>query len=206
MSEEDGFLGKLLEQPNSDLTRLVCADWLDERGTTEASAKAEFLRLTTDPELSGRFADRANTLAQQLDPKWLAAVSKLPIENCDLSNSDGLSPKLFAPEFDFECPKRWEELTPTEDGSNIRFCGECHKTVHYCHDADSLRWNANLGNCVAVELGVPRRPGDLEPEPMMRTMGIIAYDDFNPDSPEQVRKEGEPRRSWWSRLWRRRGD
>lgn len=200
MTEEDAFLRKLLDQPNSDLTRLVYADWLDEHGTPDSLAKAEFLRLIADADYIGKFPDRVAELAGQLDPHWLAVVGKLAIENCDESNPDGPSPKLFAPEFDLVCPKRWEELTPT-DGTGVRYCGACEKTVHYCHDADDLRRNANRGNCVAVELGVPRRPGDLEQERFaVTTMGIL-YDP-RPEGNEWAVEE-TPRRSWWARLMRR---
>lgn len=206
MTEEDAFLRKLLEQPNSDLTRLVYADWLDEQGTPDSIANAEFLRLIADAEFIGKFPDRVGELAGQLDPQWLAIVAKLPIENCrpGESRTGGLGPGLppqLGLRFEFECPKKWEELTPTADGHEVRFCGACKRTVHYCHDADDLRRNANMGSCVAVEWGVPRRPGDLEPERFAMTMGLIAYEpgDEGPGFPV----EETPRRSWWARLMRR---
>jgi len=201
MTEEDAFLRKLLEQPNSDLTRLVFADWLDEQGTPDSLAKAEFLRLIADADYIGKFEERVKELAAQLDPHWLAVVGKLPIENCATAEDMGIraTPRRLA--FSFECPKKWEELTPTEDGTGVRYCGECEKTVHYCHDADDLRRNANRGNCVAVELGVPRRPGDLEQERFaVTTMGIL-YDP-RPEGNEWAVEE-TPRRSWWARLMRR---
>lgn len=190
MSEEDAFLRKLLEQPNSDLTRLVFADWLDEQETTDSLAKAEFLRLIADVDFIGKFPDRVKELAGQLDPHWLAVVGKLPIENC---------PEPVV-EFAFACPMRWEELMPTEGVSDRRLCHVCHKTVHYCHDADDLRRNANWGNCVAVELGVPRRPNDLEPE-RFQVMGMIAS--APGDERDEFAVEETPRRSWWGRLMRR---
>lgn len=171
--DEVAFLRRLLEQPSSDLTRLVYADWLDEQQTPDSVAKAEFLRLIADPEFAA-LTDRAKELSRELDPQWLAAVAKLPVENCADANQPGVRVNSLGVEFVFECPKRWEELTPSDE-NGVRFCGACKKTVHYCHDRDDLRANANLGNCVAVELGVPRRPGDLEPELFMTTMGIIDY-------------------------------
>lgn len=188
MSEDDAFLRKLLEQPNSDLTRLVYADWLDEQQTPDSVAKAEYLRLIADGELAGSHTDRAAELARELDPHWLAVVAKLPVENCDRIGEPGVRMNALGVEFEYECPKRWEELTPTGDGYGVRFCGACEKTVHYCKDADDVRVNANLGNCVAVELGVPRRPGDLEPELFMVTMGIVGPDTFGPEAAGQVRQ------------------
>lgn len=184
--DERAFLRKLLEQPNSDLTRLVYADWLDEQQTPDAVAKAEFLRLIADAELAGRFPDRAKELSRELDPQWLAVVAKLPVENCNATVPPPRVTEFGLPvAFSFECPKRWEELTPTEE-NGARFCGACQKTVHYCCDRDDLRLHANLGNCVAVELGVPRRPGDLEPDlSEMVTMGMIAFEEYSQPEAEQ---------------------
>jgi len=190
MTEEDAFLRKLLDQPNSDLTRLVYADWLDEHGTPDSLAKAEFLRLIADADYIGKFPDRVAELAGQLDPHWLAVVGKLPIENCPEPVVEGA----------FACPKRWEKLTPTDSRNYMRFCGSCLKAVHYCHDADELRRHAIRGNCVAVELGVPRRPGDLEPERFAMTTGIIVAPS---DEGNDWAVEETPRRSWWARLMRR---
>lgn len=183
--DERAFLRKLLEQPNSDLTRLVYADWLDEQQTPDAVAKAEFLRLIADPEFAG-LTDRAKELSRELDPQWLAAVAKLPIENCPATAPPPLVTDFgVGLAFAFECPKRWEELTPTEE-NGVRFCGACQKTVHYCRDRDDLRLNANLGNCVAVELGVPRRPGDLEPEYIETvTMGLVEFEEYIQPEAEQ---------------------
>lgn len=198
MTEEDAFLRKLLEQPNNDLTRLVYADWLDEQGTPEATAKAEFLRLIADAELAGKFDTRVQALTRKLPRRWLAVVTKLPIQNCRESKEPEVRVNTLGMDFVFECPKRWEELTPTEDGNDVRFCDACHKTVHYCRSQDELRRNVDAMRCVAVELSVVRRPGDLEPELFRHriAMGIAEYDP--PESEEEP-----PRRSWWSRLWRR---
>jgi uncharacterized protein (TIGR02996 family) len=80
MSEEAAFLAAIRARPGDETLRLVYADWLDEHGRPESS----FLRLdcqlsaldSTDPrrgELRSAFWEaRAN-----LDPKWLAAVSRM---------------------------------------------------------------------------------------------------------------------------------
>lgn len=201
MDEEDAFLRKLREQPANDLTRLVYADWLDERGTPEATAKAEFLRLIADAELTGRFAGRVKQLVRQLDAGWLAVVSKLPIENCHVSEDPHPDWPAMGVRIAFECPKRWEELTPTED-ANERHCGECQRTVHYCHTAEELRTHATVRDCVAVALTVRRRRGDLVVELPDMVMGEFTTEEIR--TLEDRDRGDEPRRSWWARLWRRR--
>ena len=67
--DEDGFLSALRENPNDDVTRLIYADWLQERG----DVRGEYLRL--EHELS-RIPLRLAQLRQQIDPGWLAVASK----------------------------------------------------------------------------------------------------------------------------------
>jgi len=77
-------------------------------------------------------------------------------------------------------------------GSNVRFCSACRKNVHFFSSVEGARELAEtLGVCVAIDLGVIRRPGDMD---MLRPplelfsderieMGDIAPDDFNPGAP-----------------------
>jgi uncharacterized protein (TIGR02996 family) len=68
MSDEAGFL-KALESNREDVTtRLVYADWLDERN----DPRGEYLRLEAEME---RNQARLRELRQQLDSRWLEAVS-----------------------------------------------------------------------------------------------------------------------------------
>src|SRR4051812_25601286 len=92
---EDGFLQAILESPKADVSPLVYADWLDEQGDPVSAAKAEFLRLTVQPQpgtgkkrwRKGRAA-RLQELAANLDTAWLAVVSRLPIENCQARRAE----------------------------------------------------------------------------------------------------------------------
>ncbi|MBN9122734.1 MAG: TIGR02996 domain-containing protein [Planctomycetes bacterium] len=79
MSEESAFLAALKANPADDLTRLVYADWLDERGEP---AKAEYLRLITsvprrgdDVDTSSAEATRANELGLPLPAEWKEAAA-----------------------------------------------------------------------------------------------------------------------------------
>lgn len=82
MSDELAFLAAVRDRPNDALTRLVFADWLDERDTDETRTKARFLRVwcdladtpLTDLEGYTTRADELEALRPRLDPDWLAAV------------------------------------------------------------------------------------------------------------------------------------
>ncbi|VTU01364.1 Uncharacterized protein OS=Rhodopirellula europaea 6C GN=RE6C_05401 PE=4 SV=1 [Gemmataceae bacterium] len=189
MNDEDGFLQKFRDNPADDTTRLVYADWLDERGDPVSAAKAEFirteLRLPTLPtkKTAERSAAvrRLQELATTLDVSWLAVVSQLDIENCGV-------------QFSFVCPKKWEQLFPT-DSATVRFCAECAREVHYCDTITVARQHAWSGDCVAVDLGVVRREGDLAPLPLMR-LGWAPYtaaerELMRPDPVSQAREEAK---------------
>jgi uncharacterized protein (TIGR02996 family) len=79
MTDEQAFLDALRANPADETTRLVYADWLDERGE---AAKAEYLRLVvglmphyanvaTDPPQAGR----VRALAEQLPREWRASAA-----------------------------------------------------------------------------------------------------------------------------------
>jgi uncharacterized protein (TIGR02996 family) len=67
VNEEAAFLHKLRENPDDDTTRLVYADWLDERD----DPRAELIRLR---QQHAQLIGRINELAGQCDSEWLAAV------------------------------------------------------------------------------------------------------------------------------------
>jgi uncharacterized protein (TIGR02996 family) len=79
-TQEGAFLLALEEHPADDTTRLIYADWLEERGE---AARAEYLRLevqlaqappkaTACVPLEARLGD----LVSDLDPRWLALAGK----------------------------------------------------------------------------------------------------------------------------------
>lgn len=175
MLTEADFLAKVLEEPVNDDTRLVYADWLDERGDPVSSAKAEFLRVTVQLTARNRkkgwkkaARKRLQQLAADLDTSWLAVVSRLTIENCfgkrteeETSVRLGRATVLF----DYICDRRWEDLRTTEDQA-VRACDGCKQNVHYCDTITEAREHAGAGHCIAVDLGVIRRENDLEPRRM----------------------------------------
>jgi uncharacterized protein (TIGR02996 family) len=178
MTEEVAFLRAIAVNPTDNTTRLVYADWLDERGDALSTVKANYLR--TDVRLSelaeedsardplitrirlrtnGPLTDwktgvarvlitRLKLLASGPSIDWKAAVARVPLENCQLRWS-------------FTCPMKWEQLRETDD-PRTRVCGACRKEVRYCDRIDEAQAVAERGGCVAVDLRVPRQPGDLD--------------------------------------------
>src|SRR5947208_282914 len=60
MTEEDAFIAAIVAEPRDDTSRLVFADWLDDRGGPGDAARAEFIRLTVSrPEMTYWLSDRA---------------------------------------------------------------------------------------------------------------------------------------------------
>ncbi|MCI0702035.1 MAG: TIGR02996 domain-containing protein [Planctomycetia bacterium] len=172
MHDEDDFLRKLLENPADDTTRMVYADWLDERGDDQSKLKAQFLRVTV--RLMGpiqrhgwRSARKKELqqLAAKLPTEWLAVVSRVRVENCPRARAKQTEEFAghYGIRFSFICEKRWDELTATDENTTMRFCEGCQQLVHYCETIDQAREQAWQGHCVAVSLGVIREGGDLEP-------------------------------------------
>lgn len=179
---DEGFIRAIAEHPDHDTTLLVYADWLEERDDPEAALKAEFLRLTVAERAED--AQRLQQLAADLDTSWLAVVSRPRIENCGQKRAE--TGRRAVLRFDFLCDRRWEELDPTEDQA-VRFCDGCQQSVHYCDTIMEARRQTWAGHCIAVDLGVIRRQGDLEP-PRIRT-GKVSADSVRR---EQGRRRPDP--------------
>jgi uncharacterized protein (TIGR02996 family) len=182
MNDDTGFLEKLLADPSDNATRLVYADWLEEQGDPVSEGKAEFLRLTVRAE-GDAAGKRLQQLAAGLDTDWLAVASRLSIENCQREQEDPVSQvtssrsrsrrksgRMRMVSFSFLCPLRWEDLRATGDRA-VRFCDACGQNVHYCDTITEARQHARDGHCIAVDLGVIRRDGDLDP-PLGAFLGL----------------------------------
>jgi uncharacterized protein (TIGR02996 family) len=178
MSDEVAFLQAILANPADDAPRLVYADWLDEQGDDFAAAKATYLRMTTAHAEASRtggprqqvLEELLRLLAPALNSEWLKLVSQVPVENCTL--------------FEFECPKRWEKMEVTHE-PGVRLCSTCERPVYYSETIDEARANAWQGRCVAVELSLPRQPGDLESPTFLLAGEFSIPDDWRP--PEEAK-------------------
>jgi uncharacterized protein (TIGR02996 family) len=158
---DDPFVRALRERPDDDDARRVYADWLDDQADADSAGRAAFLRteieLAALPAHDERRADlqeRLRQLAADIEPAWLAIVSKPRLEKC-----------LFA--LELECPQQWERLTPTAARS-VRFCASCGQNVYYCTTLREAARHAACGHCVAVDARVLRRDDDLG----IRSIGI----------------------------------
>jgi uncharacterized protein (TIGR02996 family) len=166
--DEDEFLKKILDNPADDTTRLVYADWLDEQGDPLSSAKSQFLRLTARMRLPKRPKGddaKLQKLAAKLDTDWLAVVSRLKVERCGARRGERRV-EAVRQLFSLVCEQSWDEMTSTEDDA-VRRCEKCRENVHYCDTLLVARRHARQGHCVALDLGIIRREGDLTPQRVM---------------------------------------
>lgn len=161
-NREQELVQAIIDAPVDDAHRLVYADWLEEQGD---EIRSRYLRL--EIQIAGEVAESGQMSAEvrselidtgsQVGSGWTALVTRAPIEKC---------------QFAFECPKKWSSLTPTKN-LEVRFCDTCRRNVFYCHTISEAREHARNGECVAVDLMVPRLENDL-PDEEHRTLGFMA--------------------------------
>ncbi len=215
MSDELAFLAAIRQKPEDDLTRLVYADWLEERGDAESLLKSQFLRdevrVNEIPRLL--WFDKKELLilplrklAETLPVDWKMAVSRIPVENCGTR-------------WTFICPRKWSEFRETAD-PEIRFCSTCEQNVYYCHSVEEARERASQRQCVTLDVRIRRKPGDVVEEPTISGMMYFVqprtpeeqnrYDRRSDEVMEVIRWEeshSDPSpptkpRKWWQ-FWKR---
>jgi uncharacterized protein (TIGR02996 family) len=176
MQDEEAFLLAITQAPDDDAPRLVYADWLDERdrpGGGFLRAECELAALDPADPRRGEVQTRLREAGGRVDPGWVAAVSRGPIEGCGV-------------EFRLRCPRRWEHLQPTaEDG--VRFCGQCRQQVFFCTTVEVAQTHADLGECVAVDPRLARKPRDLGSVEELDTvvMGLLLSDEGTADPKDE---------------------
>ncbi len=69
-------------------------------------------------------------------------------------------------DFSFQCPKRWERLSPT-DHDGIRHCPECNRDVYLALTEEVFRQHASEGLCVAVRVLQTNVPEEDSKEVLM---------------------------------------
>jgi uncharacterized protein (TIGR02996 family) len=77
MTEDEAFIRAIVDTPGDDTSRLVYADWLDDRD----DPRGPFLRAEREAGETGDIA-RLRKLASGLDPVWVARVSLPPLGVC----------------------------------------------------------------------------------------------------------------------------
>ena len=126
-----------------DESRLVYADWLEERGQ---SRRAAFLRAQDelaemrpgDPK-SHELSRRLRLMATLIDVGWRRRIGQPAIEGCSTSG----------------CPERWSNLDESAD-PNVRRCEVCQKSVRYCTSRADAEDLTSIGQRVVVDATVRR--------------------------------------------------
>jgi len=163
VTDEATFLQAVQADPENLAVRLAYADWLEEHGDPRAEylrVEAELKREPENKPLQLRFHE----LRRLIDRDWQARIDRARIENC-----------MFR--FEYQCPKRWEALKPT-DQATVRFCDTCRKNVYYCRSVVEAGAHVVEDECVAIDSHVPYRRGNLASPPDPRfTIGVLRMDD-----------------------------
>jgi len=122
-----------------EASRLVYADWLDDRGDPRA-------RLVRELE-SGSKPD-PDQLAQLVptNVRWRARVLQPPIEGCRRGDT---------------CPGHWGGLAQRAGRADLRTCMTCTKLVLYAVDPAQAREHLGHGGTVVLDALALRWPGDL---------------------------------------------
>lgn len=76
--EDEAFVRTIVDRPGDDTARLVYADWLDERD----DPRSAYLRAELEWARTGKKVRALRSLAKQLDPVWVARVSRPPVGVC----------------------------------------------------------------------------------------------------------------------------
>jgi uncharacterized protein (TIGR02996 family) len=175
MGDDTTFLTAIRANPGDDTVRLVYADWLEEQGDARGGfLRAECALSATAPTDSQRaeLQARLRDAGAGADPRWVATVSRAPIENCPAECQSG-------------CPQRWERLSPVRSEA-ARGCDQCGQEVVFCCSIGMAQARAALGHRFAIDPRLARTPRDLEsnPDDVARLIHTAAYDTSREDTSE----------------------
>jgi len=56
----------------------------------------------------------------------------------------------------FVCSQKWDELVQT-DRTDVRYCEQCEKTVHFCKTQSELDRCMERGDCVCFDIDRERK-------------------------------------------------
>jgi uncharacterized protein (TIGR02996 family) len=135
---EAALLRELRANPQDDATLEVYADYLDEHGEPDQAALA---RLALRPALDDEAGATQRSLARPRDAMWRAVVTRPPIDRCL--------------KFDYECPERWDRLTPTAQ-DDVRHCGVCNRQVVFCTSLERAYELGAQRACIAIDATMTR--------------------------------------------------
>jgi hypothetical protein len=144
---EGPLLGPVLASPRDDAARRRYRDWLvatrDPRG--EALALLDALSAPTPPPDAAARRARLAALYEAIPDWWIELMrTEGATRHCGLARAE--APRV---RFAFECPRRWEMLTPTAD-PKVRQCDGCGEPVVRCDTLDEAEGRAREGSCITV--------------------------------------------------------
>ncbi|CAE7246113.1 unnamed protein product [Symbiodinium natans] len=92
-------------------------------------------------------------LALQAGIRWTGDHPLQAMPLCVSVQPVGSEPKVLdiencAGDWEYECPKLWESLTPT-DVPNQRFCSVCKENVYFCESIEEINAHSMQRRCVA---------------------------------------------------------
>jgi uncharacterized protein (TIGR02996 family) len=140
-----------LHAPEHSGRDLPLENWERYRRVRELEGRLE----TLSRKMRKGIPARLQALAATFDPTWLAVVSDPDIEGCGKNSGGGRSLLFY-----FICDQSWADMKPTGDDA-VRHCETCRKNVYFCDNIADAREHSREGHCIAVDLGVRRRVGDL---------------------------------------------
>jgi uncharacterized protein (TIGR02996 family) len=122
-----------------EASRLVYADWLDDR----ADPRAALVR-----ELESGAAPDLDQLARLIptNVRWRARVLQSAIEGCNVKTG---------------CPGHWGAVEQRAGRADLRTCRTCTKLVLYAVDPQQAKEHLQLGGTVVIDALALRWPGDL---------------------------------------------
>jgi uncharacterized protein (TIGR02996 family) len=135
---EAALIRRLRANPQDDATLGVYADYLEEHGEPDQAALA---RLALHPAPDDEASATQRSLARPRDAMWRAVVTRPPIDRCM--------------KFDYECPERWDRLTPTAE-DDVRHCGVCNRQVFFCTSLGRAHELGAQGACIAIDATMTR--------------------------------------------------
>lgn len=145
--EEMHVVRPFLQNPLDPEQRRAYASWLRERDDVRGELLEIAIALDA-PELpkdANKLRVKLRKLAAKVDPFWVRVFSGAAwILNCGAQRTE--PPQV---RFATECPKLWEELSPTAE-PGVRQCGACNEAVYECRTRQEAEAHATAGHCVAV--------------------------------------------------------
>ena len=72
---------------------------------------------------------------------------------------------------EYECEKKWEDLTRIPRQSGVRHCTDCRANVFLCKTDQELDWHLANNNCIAF-FADPEHLIDEFSDPLLVTMGV----------------------------------